>query len=202
MFGRSREELIDEHIFNIKCMVKEYNKAANRYKGSEVEYIKKAKKALKKGDDRTAATYVRQSKQCSDLALRNVELACNLEVVEARINEAISAGKINHDITNAVSLLVSKLTPKYTLNAVGVMDKNFEDVATCSNTIMGAIGGVAAPATGSAGGAAQLLADLKEEVAQEATLELSVLPSLDRRLGVVDASGGAMQNNITNKTYF
>ena len=203
MFGPSREQLIDEHLFNIKCMVKDCNKAANRYKTSEGSYIKKAKKALKKGDERTAATYVQQSQQCSDLALKNVQLACNLEVVEARIKEALDAGKINTDISRAVQLLVYQLTPKYTLQSVSVMDKAFEDVSTCSNTIANAIGGVAAPAVGSGAAQAQLLADLKEEVAQEETLELSALPSLETRLGnLVEQENKTLKNNITHKNYF
>ena len=207
MFGPSREQLIDEHLFNIKCMVKDCNKTANRYKTSERAYIKKAKKALKKGDERTAQMYVRQSSQCSDLALKQVQLACNLEVVEARIKEAVNSGRINQDVSRAVNLLVSQLTPKYTLQSVGAMDKAFEDVSTCSNTIMNAIGGVAAPEVGSGVTQDQLLVDLKEEVAQEETLELSALPSLENRLGALAGFTNLQEtktitNNITHKNYF
>ena len=199
MFGPSREELIEDHMFNVKCMVKDYNKTAARYKSEEAAYLKKAKKALKKGDERTAITYVKQSKQYSDLALRTTELACNLEVVEARIKEAIRAGKINNEISQAVGHLLSRLTPKYTLQSVAVMDKAFEDVSTCSNTIMGAIEGVSAPATGSTMVEQQMLADLKEEVAQEATLELSALPSLDNRLNALSVENNK-KNNISHKS--
>jgi hypothetical protein len=204
MFGPSREEMIEDHMFNVRCMVKDYNKTATRYKTEEAAYMKKAKKALKKGDERTAITYVRQSKQYSDLALRTTELACNLEVVEARIKEAINSGKLNNEISQAVSLLLSRLTPKYTLQSVAFMDKAFEDVSTCSDTIMSAVGGVAAPAIGSTLVEQQMLSELKDEVSQEATLELSALPSLDARLNNLSSNQEIdnNRNNIIHKTYF
>lgn len=185
MFGRSREEMMYDQMFNIKCMIKDFNKTANRYKTEESVYLKKAKKSLSKGDERTAMTYIRQSKQYSDLALRTTTLACNLEVVEARIKESIQSGKINESISNAVSILLSQVNPRSTIMSVGVMDKAFEDIATCSNTIIGAIGDVAAPSVGTMSLEQEMLNDLKDEVAQEATLELSALPSLDKRLGIL-----------------
>jgi hypothetical protein len=203
MFGPSREALIDEHLFNIQCMIKDCNKTANRYKTSEKTYIKKAKKSLKNQDERTAKTYVVQSRQCSDLALKNVQLACNLEVVEARIKEAIKSGKINQDISKAVNLLITQLTPKYTIRSVGVMDSAFEDVSTCSETIMNAIGGVAAPSVGSCYDQDKLLGDLKEEVSQEEVLGMSILPSLETRLGSLGdpifQQNSTNKNNITHK---
>lgn len=198
MFGPSREQQIEEHMFIIKCMVKDFNKTANKYKAEEANYLKKAKKALRKNDERTAMTYVRQSKQYSDLALRTTQLACNLEVVEARIKEAISSEKINRGISQAVSNLISQLNPKYTLESVGNMDKAFEDVATCSNTIMSSIEGVAAPSSGSNAIEQKMMAELKEEVAQDATFELSALPSLDKRLSELKVKN----EEVKNTNYF
>jgi hypothetical protein len=176
MFGVSTDTAIQNEIANLKYTCKTLMRNAQMQKKREAEYYKKAKRSMTTGDERTAATYIKQSVQFASLALRSTEMACNLEVVEAKINESIQSGSMNKSITNTLSLLISKLRPTNAINNMGNIDKSFEDIMTYSNAMTNVLDGVAAPNVGSNELESNLLAGLKEEVSNEASYALPACP--------------------------
>lgn len=198
MFGPSRERLIDDQIYNLKYMVKSLNRTAKKHKEQEKAFYKKAKNALKQGDERTAAAYVRQSQQFSNLALRTTTLACNLQVIEARVTESVQTGRMNEDILKTVSLLTSHLQPLNGINNIGYMDKAFEDVLVYTTTIANTMDDIAAPTDATSQEQQSMLAGLKEELAAEASEDFIALPSLGE--GLIKNDNGVLHssNNVTN----
>lgn len=165
MFSGNRERQIDEELYKLKFRHKTLVKMAAGYKKRESEYYKKAKKSLTKGDDRTAATYARQSVQFSDMALKTNNMACRVEVIESRVRDAVQTGKLSQQMMQTVSLLTSQLAPAYTMTNMGALDKGFEDIMVTTESIGAVLDGVAAPAMGYSEREQSLLGMAQEEIA-------------------------------------
>jgi charged multivesicular body protein 1 len=184
MFGRSKEELIDEQLYNLKYMSKSLTRTAKRYKDQEKTFYRKAKNALRQGDERTATTFARQSIQYSNLALKSTNLACNLEIVEARVKESVQMGRMNDDIMRTVALLTSHLQPLSSIDNIGIIDKSFEDVLVYTQTLNNMMDGVVASSENEPSRTDQtnLMSSLREEIANESSLEFMTLPSINTSL--------------------
>lgn len=189
MFGPTKEQLVDDQLYNLKYMAKTLSKASTGQLRQEKVYYNKAKSALKKGDERIAKAFVKQSKQYSALALRTTELACNLELIGEKINGAIQAGRMNDEILATVSLLTGTLRPDMAVNKIGSMDKMFEDIMVYSNAIDQAVDGVVAPSASATEEEVMTMNDLKEQIAQDASMDFMALPSAGTGIGT-DARNG------------
>lgn len=182
MFGKSVEDQIDEQIYNLKYMAKSLFRTANQQKAQEKQFHKKAKTSLKNGDERTARAFLNQSRQFSNLALKSTNIACNLQIIEARIKESVQTGRISEDIMKTVSLLTSQLKPYAAIDMNGAMEKSFDDILVLTNSVANTMDGIASHTAGVDTETDNMLNGLKEEIANEAVSDLTSLPSLTEKL--------------------
>jgi charged multivesicular body protein 1 len=174
--GPSREKQIDDQIYNMRFAAKSFFRTATSHKKKEKEYLDRARKSLRKDDERTAATYAKQSTQFANLAANSTNLACNIEVLSEKVNEALKSGRINGDVTKTVLLLTHQIQPALVMNQIGVMDKAFEDILVCTNAVSNAIDDTCAT---SGQDDVDLLNELKDEISNGESLDLiQSLPSL------------------------
>ena len=188
--SKSRAELIDNQIYDLKFMSKKLNRDATGHKKHQLEYHKKAKKALVHGDERTACTYVKQSNQFSDLAHQSTTLACNLEVIGARILCAVQSGRINDQLLQSVSTLTAFLQPDTAIGKLGSMDKMFEDVLVYTGAVNDAMDDISAPEVGQDSKTHDVLSDIRDDIAADASHEFITLPTV--------GLGGKSRLNITS----
>lgn len=179
MFGRSRESAIDEELFQLKFRSKTLLKSANNYKKQEKAYYNKAKNALKKGDDRTAGLYVKQSVQFQNASHKFSQLGLNLEIVETKVREAVQSGTVSDNIVNTLRLLNSHLRPRDALDKIARMDKAFEDIMVFTDSINNSMDETVAMNSSSNELESNILNDLKSEVSMDAQSDMMMLPSIN-----------------------
>lgn len=192
MFSGNRDRQLDEEMYKLKFRQKILLKMAAGYKKRESEYYKKAKQSLLKGDERTAATFARQSVQFSDMALKTNNMACNVEVIESRVREAVQNGKLSQQALQTVSLLTTQLAPVCTIKNMGALDKGFEDIMVTSGTISSILDGVAAPPIGYGERERTLLGMAQEEIALNDTYNVGV------RLDMSDGQFSGDRKSVKN----
>lgn len=178
MFGQSKEQQIDDQIYNLKYMSKTLKRTADSQLKLEREYNKRAKKALRAGDERIAVTYIRQSQQYAELALKTTQMACNVEVIGAKVVGAIQSGQMNDDILHTVSLLTSSIRPDKAMDKIGSMDKMFDDILVYSGSVADAMDGIVAPSSAASLDEVNMLADMKNQITQDVSMDLMSLPSI------------------------
>lgn len=190
MFSRNRETQIEEELYKLKYLQKSLFRNGNGYKKKELDYYKKAKRALGKGDERTATTYARQSIQYSDMALNSSAFACRVEIIESRARDSLQAGRLSDQMLTTVKLLTNYLDPVATLGKTGAFDKGFDDIVVSTNSIADAFDGAASPASGDDSRNAALLQMANEELG----CDMGIFPTgngaaLSAAMKTVDVSG-------------
>lgn len=199
MFSVNRERQLDEELYKLKFQQKTLQKTALAYKKNEAAYYKKAKKALVKGDERTAGAYARQSVQFSDMALATTNMACRLEVTESKIKSAVQSGRINEQVIKTTCLLTAALSPVTTMSKLGAFDKAFEDIMVSSNGIADVLDAAAAPELGAGARESELLGMMQEEIALD---DMSTMPMFSKHASVSKGESASPGNLIHTKNYF
>jgi hypothetical protein len=199
MFSVNRERQLDEELYKLKFQQKTLQKTALTYKKNEVAYYKKAKKALVKGDERTASTFARQSVQFSDMALATTNMACRLEVTESKLKTALQSGRINEQVIKTTCLLTAALMPVTTMSKLGAFDKAFEDIMVTSNGIADVLDAVAAPELGANDRENALLGMMQEEIAVD---DMASLPLFSGASGSKTLASVISGNLIHTKNDF
>lgn len=191
MFSSNRDRRIEEELYKLKYRQKALTKMAVGYKKQESAYYKKAKKSLVKGDERSAATYARQSVQFSDMALSTNNMACRIEIIESNIRRAIQTGRLSDQMITMTGLLTSALEPMSSVAKIGKIDRAFEDIMVSAAGIADALDASAAPVSGATDRERTLMNMMQEEIAVDDIASMPMFAAMGS-LGAIKSPGTAV----------
>lgn len=180
MFSRkSPQTLMQEQLIKIKFVINTLTKNSNRSKSKEKQFVKKAKKAIDIGDENTARVYARQSIQHKQMALKLLNLACRMEMLESNIQLQVQTSNITTDMMKTINDLSTFCNPNMTMQNINMFESMFDDITIATNVVGNTLDTSLAPDIGSTKDEEELINWARDTNAHEqGKLPLLKLPSV------------------------
>ena len=122
-------------MIKIKFVINTLNKNSTKSKLKEKQFAKKAKKAIENNDENTARVYARQSVQHKQMALKLLNLACRMEIMETNIQLQIQTSTISNDMIKIIGDLGKFCNPNMTIGNINLFESLFDDLTIASNVV-------------------------------------------------------------------
>jgi hypothetical protein len=162
---------LEDQICEIKFSIRIIKKLSEKSRKQEKIYIKKTRDSIDKNDMERAELFAQQSIRHKHMALRYLNTALRMEIVESMAQSAINTGHITKGVSNVINTVTKITNPEKMIGSINRFEEIFDDLSISVNMVDTALGNTAGIENSEA---SSLLTQLKEE---QSTLTVKGLPT-------------------------